>query len=424
MMGSSELITKLFLQLFVILLTCRCVTVIGKRFLGQTQVVCEMAVGIVLGPSFLGLIAPTFQTYLFPNTQLVLENGASILHPSMSILHALSQLGLVIYLFLIGLDFDMTPVKKRFTSTLLISATGILSPLLLGILITPLIYQIPNLFSSHVSLPNAALFLGSAISITAFPMLARIIYEHKLMKTSFGALALSAGALDDAIVWLLLAGILAFFNQKPMMFIVTLVGAVAYILFFIYLGQKKLSQLFSNEKRQQHQLFYVLLILICCAWLTDAIGIYAIFGSFLAGLNMPKDKAFITKIRNALEPITINLLLPLFFVYSGLNTQLSLINSFLLILVTLFIILVACLGKGLACTLAAKYAGETWKNASLIGILMNARGLMELIILNIGLEHHLITPTLFSMLVMMAIITTFIASPLFHYLCHGALYEK
>lgn len=423
-MGSNELITKLFLQLFVILFTCRWITYIGKRFLGQTQVVCQMLAGIVLGPSLLGLVAPTCQAYLFPNTPLILANHTTVMHPSMSMLYALSQLGLVIYLFLIGLEFDMSPIRKRLINTYLVSLAGILTPLLLGILIAPIIYQIPDLFESNVPLLSAALFLGSAFSITAFPMLAHIIHEHQLMKTSFGALALSAGALDDAFVWLLLSAILAFLSQKPQMFIVTSLGLIVYILFFVYVGKHQLHQLFSNQKHQQQHLFYIFLILTGCAWFTNSIGIYALFGAFIAGLSMPKHRSFVIKIRNMLEPMTQHLLLPLFFVYAGLNTELSLINSYTLILATGLMIVIACLGKGVACTLAAKYAGETWKNSFLIGVLMNARGLMELIILNIGLEHHLITHTLFSMLVVMAIVTTFIASPLFRYLHSRALHEK
>ena len=259
-------------------------------------------------------------------------------------------------------------------------------------------------------------FLGAAIAVTAFPMLARIIFERGLAGTSLGTLALAAGSTDDALSWCLLALVLAVFKQNALIAVLAVVGGLAYALVVLLIGRPLLRPLGAMAERHQGvsgaMLAFVLMLVMLCAWLTDTLGIYSIFGGFILGIAMPRG-FFATRLLNMLEPLVTNFLLPLFFVYSGLNTSVGLLNSWFLWAIAALVFLTALLGKGIACWLAALLNGETNREALAIGSLMNARGLMELILLNIGLQQGIITQTLFTMLVLMAIVTTLMASPIF-----------
>ncbi len=425
-MSNFDLVIQLFLQLTVILTTCRIVTIIGRRYLGQTDVVCEMIAGVMLGPSLLGLIAPDFQQWLFPKLPIITAVGLKIPNPSMSILYAISQIGLVIYMFLIGLEFNTKLLKHHIKSASLLSAAGIITPFILGAIASFWFYHNGNFFQPKVMPWSAALYLGASMTITAFPMLARILYERGLAQTRFGTLALGAASVDDAVAWCLLAIVLASVKNSLSIAILAIGGGICYVLFAIFLGQPLLKAFTRMTKREgvnRQTLTLMLIILMFCAWFTDVTGIYAIFGAFVLGAVTPRGE-FAQQIRQYTEFLTTSFLLPIFFVFSGLNTQIGLVNTPTLWGVTLLIIAIAILGKGVACMLAAKLAGENWRESATIGALMNARGLMELIILNIGLEQGIITPTLFTIMVIMAVITTLMASPLIAFLLHGTSYDK
>ncbi|MGH9869972.1 MAG: cation:proton antiporter [Candidatus Polarisedimenticolia bacterium] len=420
-MSNADLVIKLFLQLAVILASCYVVAIVG-RWLGQTRVVSEMVAGVVLGPSLLGLLAPNLQEWLFPVRATIEAGGAAVTvpHPSMAILFAISQVGLVLYMFLVGLEFNTQLIVGRMKSAGLVSAAGIVIPFGLGAVYSlQLSGQGGRFFTPDVSGPWAALFLGACMSITAFPMLARIIFEKGIAGTRLGTLALAAGATDDAVAWCLLAVVLAFLKGSSMVAVMAIGGGIVFTLGMIFLGRPLLAS-FEDQVRRRDGLgggtmVSTLLVLMLSAWLTDAIGIYAVFGAFILGACMPRGR-YAAEVRAHTELITTGLLLPVFFVYSGLNTRIGLISSWELWGITAIVLLLAIAGKGLACMAAARVAGESWREAATLGTLMNARGLMELIILNIGLQAGIITPTLFTIMVMMAVITTLMASPLFHVL--------
>ncbi|MGA9679933.1 MAG: cation:proton antiporter [Mycobacterium sp.] len=392
-----------FLELAVILATCRFVGLIAQR-LGQPQVVGEMVAGVLLGPSLLGRIAPGVQHQLFPPGQ------------ANTVLYTAAQIGLVLYMFLIGLNFDVNLIKHRFGTAAAVSAAGILAPLALGALIAEPLLARGIYFEKGVSLALAMMFLGASIATTAFPMLARIIFEQRLSGTPLGTLALICGATDDALSWCILAVVLAIRRGSPTTAAAAIVGGGLYAVLLLTIGRKGLAVLGTiSEKRNAITapvLSAVLILLMTCAWFTDTVGIYAIFGAFILGVAMPSG-FFAQELTARLEPLVTTLLLPLFFIYSGLNTQIGLLNSPTLWVVTLGILAISIAGKGIACTLAARLRNVPWRESFALGSLMNARGLIELILLNIGLQARIITPTLFSMLVLVAIVTTLMATPIF-----------
>jgi Kef-type K+ transport system membrane component KefB len=403
-MSNFELTIRFFFQLAFILATCRVVGLIAKRF-GQPLVVGEMIAGVVMGPSLFGLMFPAAQAHVFPKA-------------SLTITYAVAQIGLVLYMFLIGVEFQVDLIRKRLRSAASVSIAGILTPFTLGSLLALMLVHNGEYFAPTVARWEAMLFMGAAMSITAFPMLARIIYERGLTGTSLGTLALAAGSMDDAAAWCILALVLASFNSNPMIALSAIGGGVLYAAVVLTIGKRLLGQLGRKVEREggmSSPVFtFVLMLVMLGAWVTDAVGIYAVFGAFILGTAMPRG-LFADEIQRRLEPLTTNFLLPLFFVYSGLNTRLGLVDSILLWSVALVILFAACFGKGIACWLAARLNGEDNREALAIGTLMNARGLMELIILNIGLERGVITPTLFTIMVMMAIVTTLMASPVFEF---------
>jgi len=394
-----------FLELAVILATCRVVGLIAKR-VGQPQVVGEMIAGVVLGPSLLGQIAPGIQQQLFPPG------------PANVVLYTLAQIGLVLYMFLIGLNFDVDLVKHRAGTAVAVSAAGIVAPLVLGALVSVPLLSSGGYFSDGVTPVMAMLFLGAAIAITAFPMLARIIFEKGLSGTPLGTLALACGASDDAVSWCILAVVLAMNRDQPAMAVLAIGGGILYTVVVLTIGRRTLRVLGPMAERHgtvtPPMLSVVLILLMACAWFTDVIGIYAIFGAFILGVAMPSG-FFEQHLTSRLEPLVTTFLLPMFFVYSGLNTEIGLVNTPTLWAVTLGLVLVAVLGKGVACTLAARARKIPLREAVALGSLMNARGLIGLILLNIGLEAGIITPTLFTILVLVAIVTTLMASPIFEY---------
>ena len=404
-MTNFEISIRFFLQLAVILGACRFVGYAG-RYLGQTQVVGEMIAGVLLGPSLLGWLAPGGQAYLFPK-------------PTMTVLYCAAQVGLALYMFLVGLDFRIDLIRSRKRSAISVSLAGILTPMALGATIAYLLRADVSVFKPEVALWQNMLFLAAAMSITAFPMLARIIRESGMSGTSLGTLALAAGSSDDAAAWCILAVVLASFRSQPGIALLAIGGGIGYAVTMLTAGRKILARFLdfvgTRPRLTGLPLPATLALLMLAAWFTDAIGIYAVFGAFILGAAVPRG-AFADQLQDKLEPLTVNLLLPLFFVYSGLNTKVNLLNTPRLWSIGLLLLVAAVLGKGGACYFAARWNGEPPREAATIGALMNARGLMELIILNIGRDFGIITDTLFSMMVIMAIATTLMASPLFELL--------
>ena len=392
-----------FLQLALILIACRIVGWIGRRFLAQPQVVGEMIAGVVLGPSLFGLLMPDVQSAIFPPaTKNVLYSGA--------------QLGVGLYMFLVGTTLRLDHFQSKAKSALGVSAAGIVAPFLIAVAITPFLLTVPGLFADGISTANATLFMGACIALTAFPMLARIINERGLANSSLGTLSLTAGAFDDAVSWCVLAVVLATFGAGPGVAVLAIGGGLAYTVFIMIFGKKLLAPLGRIVEREGDMSTTVLgitLALFCTsAFIMDAVGIHAIFGGFILGTVMPRG-LFADELKRKVEPLAVVLLLPMFFTYSGLNTRMDMVNTLPLLLIALGILAASILAKFGACWAAARISGEDNRTALGIGALMNSRGLMELIIINIGLQKGIIGPTLFSMMVLMAIVTTMMAGPLF-----------
>jgi len=406
-MGVAKLSITFFLQMAVILATCRIVGWLGQKYLKQPQVVCEMIAGVLLGPSLFGLVAPDLQKIVFtPENKGVLYVGA--------------QFGVGLYMFLVGLGFRRDHFKANAHKAASVSIAGMAVPFLVAIAITPWLLTVPGLFSEKATRFSATLFMGAAIALTAFPMLARIIHERGLSNTALGTLSLSAGAIDDAAAWCVLAVVLATFGAGAGVAYTAIVGGIIFAAFMMLLMPRLLAPLarwaerdLASNKPLNHTLLAIVVgLFMLSAFTADVIGLHAVFGGFLLGCVMPRG-ALADQIRKSLEPFTVIILLPMFFTYSGLNTQLTLVADPKLLAIALVILAGSIIAKFGACWAAARLSGQDNRTALGIGALMNARGLMELIIVNIGLQAGVIGPALFSMLVLMAIVTTLMASPIF-----------
>ncbi|PXA90140.1 cation/H(+) antiporter [Caulobacter sp. D4A] len=401
-MTPAELSVAFFLQMAVIVAACRATGWVLKRFFDQPQVIGEMIAGIILGPSLLGLLAPDLQHTLFPKE-------------SKSILFVGAQLGVGLYMFLVGIGFRADHFRTNARSALSVSLSGMIAPFLVAVALTPWLMSL-NLFGKGVQTFQATLFMGAAISITAFPVLARIIQERGLTRTPLGSLALSSGAIDDAGAWTVLAIVLASFGGGPAVALKALIGGGLFALFMLTVAPRLLAPLGRWAEREGKLtpplLGVVIMLFMLSAWAMDAAGLHSVFGGFLLGAAMPRG-VLTRELKKQLEPFTVALLVPMFFTFSGLNTQINLVNSWSLVLVALVILAGSILAKGGACWAAARLTGQDNPTALGIGALMNARGLMELIIINIGLQKGIIGPALFSMLAVMAVVTTLMTSPLF-----------
>ena len=404
-MSNAQLSVHFFLQMLVILATCRGVGWLGKKYFKQPQVVGEMIAGVLLGPTLFGLLAPDLQKALFPKE-------------SISVLYVCAQVGVGLYMFIVGLGFRKDHFKANMGAAAAVSISGMAAPFVIAIMITPWLMTIPGLFSEKATTFNATLFMGAAIAITAFPMLARIIHERGLTNSKLGTLTLSAGAIDDAGAWCVLAIVLASFGAGASLAITTIVGGIIFASVVLILGPRLLAPLGRIVEREgkitPNVLGITLMAFMFSAFVADGIGLHAVFGGFLLGTVMPRGK-FAEELKKQIEPFAVVILLPTFFTFSGLNTSLTMINNIELVLIALAVLAGSILAKGGACYAAARLCGQDNRTALGIGALMNARGLMELIIINIGLQKGVIGTGLFSMLVLMAIVTTLMASPLFEY---------
>jgi Kef-type K+ transport system membrane component KefB/nucleotide-binding universal stress UspA family protein len=375
------------------------------RMLGQPLVIAEITAGILLGPSLLGLVAPDVKAAIFPVD-------------SMTLLKMFSQIGLIFFMFLIGLELDPKLLQNRGRASVLISHSSIFFPFALGALLALWLY--PKLsvpFDARVPFSSFALFLGIAMSITAFPVLARILAERQLLKTHVGAVTIACAAVDDVTAWCLLAFVASIVRATGVSDAVrTTVFALLYIVFMILAVRPLLARIGARAANRaglsQNAVAITFILLLLSALATEAIGIHALFGAFLFGAIMPREGGYVRALAEKLEDFVVVFLLPLFFAYSGLHTQINLLNSVETWVICGLIIALACIGKFGGSAVAARITGMKWREACAIGVLMNTRGLMELIVLNIGLDLGVISPTLFTMMVIMALVTTFMTTPL------------
>jgi Kef-type K+ transport system membrane component KefB len=318
-------------------------------------------------------------------------------------------------MFLVGLGFDRSHFRSNARSAGAVSLSGMAVPFLMALLLTPWLMGFDGLFAPALSSFQATLFLGACIAITAFPMLARIIRERGLSGSALGSLSLSAGAIDDAAAWIVLAIVLATFGGDASVAVKAIAGAFGFAALVLGPGRRLLSPLGRRAERagvDQGLLAIVLMAFLFSAFIMDWAGMHAVFGGFLLGVAMPRGR-LAEELRAKLEPVTVVLLLPMFFTYSGLNTKIDLLASPALLGVTVTLLAASILAKFGACWAAARLTGQDNPTALGIGALMNARGLMELIILNIGLQKGIIGVEFFSIMVLMAVVTTLMASPLF-----------
>ena len=397
----------LVLQIAVILAVCR---VVGSlfRLIHQPRVVGEMFAGILLGPSLLGWIAPGLSAYLFPPA-------------SLGFLNALSQIGVIIFMFLVGLGINPKELKSHGHAAVLTSHVSITAPFVLATVLS--LYLYPKLSDDSVSFTSFALFMGAAMSITAFPVLARILTERDLLGSRLGTIAIACAAVDDVTGWCILAYIVVLIRSahNTTSIWVTLGGILGFALIMIY-GVRRLLRRYQTIYRERGQISenlmaLMLLLVLASALCTEWLGIHLLFGSFLMGAIMPKEQKFVRYVLDRFETVTVTLLLPLFFAFTGLRTNIGLVRGQEMWMYCGLIILVATAGKLGGSMVASWLSGMPAREAAGLGTLMNTRGLMELVILNIGLDIKVISPALFSMMVLMALFTTFMTTPVLELIC-------
>lgn len=391
----------LLAQIVTIIFVARLFGWIFKK-LGQPSVIGEIIAGIVLGPSLIGMHFPEFSAALFP-TQ------------SLGNLQFLSQIGLILFMFVIGMELDLKVLKNKAHEAVVISHASIIIPFALGMGLAYFIYA--SFAPEGVQFSSFALFMGIAMSITAFPVLARIVQERGIHKTKLGTVVITCAAADDITAWCILAAVIAIVKAGSFVSSLYIIALAAlYVLTMIKVVRpflKRVGELHQTRENLSKPIVAIFfLTLIISSYATEVIGIHALFGAFMAGAIMPENIKFRNIFIEKVEDIALVLLLPLFFVFTGLRTEIGLINDPYLWKITALIILVAIVGKFLGSALAAKFVGQNWKDSLTIGALMNTRGLMELVVLNIGYDLGVLTPEIFTMMVIMALVTTFMTGPL------------
>lgn len=391
----------LLLQIVIILIFCR---IFGWLFskMGQPTVIGEIVAGIVLGPSILGNIAPGVSSFLFPEESL--QN-----------INIISQFGLILFMFAIGMELSITEIRKKLNETILISHTSIIVPFLLGMITAYFLYG----KYTYESTPflSFALFISISLSITAFPVLARIIQEKGMTKKHLGKLAVASAANGDITAWCLLAVVVSIAQAgSALSAIYNILFAIVYILFMggvIRPLLQMIGHVYHNKEVVDKGLVgFIFLLLIASSFMTEIVGLHALFGAFIAGVVMPENLKFRKIMTEKVEDVSLALFLPLFFVSTGLRTEIGLLNSPELWYMCGIFILVAIIGKFGGSMIAARIVGETWKHSLYMGALMNTRGLMELVVLTIGYDMKILTPPVFVMLVLMTLVTTFMTTPL------------
>jgi Kef-type K+ transport system membrane component KefB len=394
------LTSQIFLQLIVILLAvqlfgylCQCI--------GQPRVIGEILAGLALGPTLLGAVLPRVEASIFPSSAL-------------PILQTLGDIGLVLYMFSLGTHIDTHAMLRQGRKAAVVSLSGVLLPLALGGAFAFFLY--PQFAGSKANLVSFMLLVGTAMAITAFPVLARLLEERRMLATSIGVLALLCAAIDDVIGWCLLALVIALIHATGAASVAITIALLG-LFVGVMLGVVRLLLLFADRhlKSKPALMALTMILLLASAYATGAMGIHPVFGAFMMGIIMPRKTVYIEQVRS-IDQVNNLLFLPLYFVYNGLRTHIGLINSPALWLLCMLVLIVACLGKMLGGSLSLKVLGESWKESLALGTLMNTRGLVELIVLNIGLDLGVISPTFFAMLVIMAVVTTMMATPLLSFL--------
>ena len=390
----------LLLQIVVIIFIVRLFGWICKK-IGQPAVIGEIAAGIILGPSLLGMYFPEFSTILFPEH-------------SLGNLQFLSQIGLILFMFVVGMELDLKVLKHQAHEAIVVSHASIIIPFALGMGLAYFIYT--SFAPQGVPFSSFGLFLGISMSITAFPVLARIIQERGIHKTRLGTVVITCAAADDITAWSLLAVVIAlvkagsFVSALPTIFMA--VGYVFVMMKIVRPFLKRVGDLHSSRENLDKPVVAIFfIVLLLSSYVTEVIGIHALFGAFVAGVIMPDNQKFKQIFIEKVEDVALVLLLPLFFVFTGLRTQIGLLNDPYLWMICGLVILVAVTGKFVGSALAAKFTGQNWRDSLIIGALMNTRGLVELVVLNIGYDLGILTAEIFAMLVIMALVTTFMTAP-------------
>lgn len=390
----------LLLQIITIIVVAR---IFGYfcRLIGQPSVIGEIIAGVFLGPSFVGAYLPEFSAFLFPQS-------------SLGNLSVLSQIGLVLFMFVVGMELDLKVLRNQAHEAIVISHASIIFPFALGIVLAYFIYL--SYAPQGVEFVSFSLFLGIAMSITAFPVLARIVQERNLTKTRLGSIVITCAAADDITAWCLLAAVIAIVKAGSFTSsFFTIVLAVGYVLVMLKVVRpflRRIGDIYATKEGLSKPIVAIFFItLLLSAWSTEVIGIHALFGAFMAGVIMPANMTFRNIFIEKVEDVALVLLLPLFFVFTGLRTEIGLLNNWELWKVCGWIILVAVTGKFVGSAVAARFVGQSWRDSFTIGALMNTRGLMELVVLNIGYDLGVLSPEIFAMMVIMALATTFMTGP-------------
>jgi K+:H+ antiporter len=390
----------LIVQLLVIILATQTLGS-AARLVRQPAVVGEIAAGLLLGPSLLGHVWPAGAEFLFPQASLV-------------VLRLMSQVGVILFMFSVGLDLDAHHIRQRAPTAIAVSHFSIVVPFLLGVLSALALYR--SYSPAGIPFHAFALFMGIALSITAFPVLARVLEERAMTRTPLGSTALACAAVDDVTAWSLLAAVVTMVTAggvgSTLAWMVVAIGAFIAAMFWVV--RPALASLLGTglAALTRPQMALTLVVLLAAAFTTESIGIHALFGAFLAGVVMPQAAQLRTQMRERLEALSSVFLLPIFFAFTGLRTEIGLLNDVSSWLVCIAIILTAIVGKLVGSMLAARWTGSTWRDAFVLGTLMNTRGLMELVALNVGDDLGVLSPRMFTMLVVMALVTTAMTGPL------------
>lgn len=396
----TDPLAMLLLQIVVIIGFTRLFGFLFKK-IGQPFVIGEIVAGIVLGPSIAGLFFPDLNLLLFPVA-------------SLGSLNFLGQIGLILFMFIIGMELDLKAIVKQTHNAVIISHASIIIPYTLGMGLAYYIYH--DYAPSGISFLSFSLFMGITMSITAFPVLARILQEKGLTRTKLGVMVLTCAAADDLTAWCILGAVIALVKSGSSLSALYTIGlAVTYVLLMLKIVKpalQKLENIYAKDEKHRTSIIALLFImLIVSSYTTSIIGIHSLFGAFIAGLIIPSGLSFRKIVIDKIEDVSIVLLLPLFFVINGLKTQIGLINEAHLWVTFGWVLLVGVAGKFGGSTIAAKMVGQSWKDSLSIGVLMNTRGLMQLIVLNIGFDLGILSPQIFAMMVLMALVTTFMTGP-------------
>ena len=396
----------LIAQILTILAAARLIGWLFRK-IHQPRVIGEMVAGILLGPSLFGWLAPGLHETLFPAA-------------SLGYLSALSYVGLLLFMFLVGLELDLTHLRELGRAAIVTSQVSIILPFVFGSLFA--LYLYPRLSDPNVSVVGFVLFMGAAMSVTAFPVLARILTEHNMLRTRIGSVAITCAAVDDVTAWCILAGIIVIVRSSssalPLWLMLT--GLVGFVLLMLFVVRRVVVNLKSLYQKRgsltADTIAIVLLLVLTSSLITESLGVHALFGAFLAGVVMPRHAGLSRELSQKFEAVVVVLLLPLYFALTGLRSSFFLIAGTRMWFYAAAIIFLAVAGKWGGSMISARMNGMTWRESAAVGVLLNTRGLVELVILNIGLDLGVLSPALFSMMVLMALVTTLMTTPLLNWI--------